>query len=130
MWGLKRKLTVTDIDFINYISRFDTIFLGETWLNKSDLTNFDIEGYCCDHVFASKSLGTTKGRYSGGICVYYKADLKDYVSVVEKNYYGLLWLKISGEFLRSNVDTFIGYLYARDKNSRIYRHEHIDYFEL
>ena len=51
---------------------------------KNDLTNFDIEGYCCDHVFASKSLGTTKGRYSGGISVYYRLELKDYVSVAEK----------------------------------------------
>ena len=115
--GLKRKLT--DTDFINYISSFDIIFLGETWLSKNDSTNFDIEGYCCDHVFASKSLGTTKGRYSGGISVYYRSELKDYVSVAEKNVYGLLWLKLSREFLKSNVDTFIGYLYARDKNSRI-----------
>ena len=81
-------------------------------------------------MFTSKSLRTTKGRYSGGIYVYYRSELKDYVSVVEKNEYGLLWLKISSEFLKSNVDTFIGYLYARDKNSRIYRHEDIDYFEL
>ena len=81
-------------------------------------------------MFASKSLGTTKGRYIGGISVYYRSELKDYVSVAEKNEYGLLWLKISREFLKSNVDTFIGYLYARDKNSRIYRHEDIDYFEL
>ena len=29
-----------------------------------------------------------------------------------------------------NSDIFIGYLYARDKNSRIYRSEDIDYFEL
>ncbi|MEW8544930.1 MAG: reverse transcriptase family protein, partial [Candidatus Thiodiazotropha sp.] len=109
---------------------FDIIFLGETWLNKNDYINYDIEGYCCDHVFASKSLGTTKGRYSGGISIYYKSVVKDYISVVEKNDYGLLWLKIGSNILKSNVDTYIGYLYAREKNSRIYRHEDVDYFEL
>ena len=47
-----------------------------------------------------------------------------------KNDYGLLWLKISGALLKSAVDTYVGYLYAREKTSRVYRHEDIDYFEL
>ena len=128
MWGLKRKLT--DVDFINYINNFDIILLGETWLNKNDETNYDIKGFLCDHVFASKSLGARKGRYSGGISVYYRTELKDYVSVVEKNEYGLMWLKIGNNIMNLNSDIFIGYLYARDKNSRIYRSEDIDYFEL
>ena len=68
--GLKRKLT--DVDFINYINNFDIFLLGETWLNKNDETNYDIKGFLCDHVFASKSLGARKGRYSGGISVYYR----------------------------------------------------------
>ena len=63
---------------------FFFFFFGETWLNKNDSSNFDIDGYCCEHVFASKSLGTTKGRFSGGISVYYfKTELKDYVTVAE-----------------------------------------------
>lgn len=72
MWG-KRKLT--DYDFINYIQQFDLVFLGETWLNKNDIIYFDIEGYSCDHVFARKSLGITKGRTSVGISVYYKTEI-------------------------------------------------------
>ena len=50
--------------------------------------------------------------------------------LLNKNDYGLLWLKISGALLKSAVDTYIGYLYAREKTSRVYRHEDIDYFEL
>ena len=44
------------------------------------------------HVFGTKSPGTTKGRYSGGISVYVKNYLKDKLEVVEKNNStGLLW---------------------------------------
>ena len=50
--------------------------------------------------------------------------------LLNKNDYGLLWLKIGGALLTSAVDTYIGYLYAREKTSRVYRHEDIDYFEL
>lgn len=58
VWGLKRKLT--DIEFINYLKKFDVVFLGEIKVKKNDLINYAIECYCCDHVSASKSLGTTK----------------------------------------------------------------------
>ena len=81
-------------------------------------------------MFASKSLGTTKGRFSGGISVYFKTELKDYVTVAEKNDYGLLWLKISGALLKPAVDTYVGYLYAREKTLRVCRHEGTDYFQL
>ena len=50
------------------ISRDLALFvLGKTWLNKNDSSNFDIEGYCCEHVFVSKSLGTTKGNSAEGL---------------------------------------------------------------
>ena len=39
-------------------------------------------------------------------------------------------MKISGALLKLAVDTYIGYLYAREKTLRVYRHEDIDYFEL
>lgn len=39
------------------------------------------------------------------------------MTVVDKNEYGLVWLKISGSLLKSSEDTFIGYLYAREKTS-------------
>ena len=118
------------IDFIEYIKQYDIVILGETWIQKNDLTNLDIEGYYSDHVFASKSLGTTKGRYSGGITVYVKNRLKDHVTIAEKNDYGLLWIKLSKTILKYDIDTYIGYLYAREKYSRIFRHEDVDYYEL
>ena len=39
-------------------------------------------------------------------------------------------MKISGALLKSAVDTYIGYLYTREKASRVYRHKDIDYFQL
>lgn len=125
---MKRKLT--DVDFIEYVKHYDVLFFGETWISKTDLVNLDIEGYHSEHVFACKALGARKGRYSGGVSVYIKNSLKDNVVVVGKNDYGLLWLKICGQILNHNTDTFIGYLYAREKNSRVSRHEDVDYFEI
>ena len=59
-----------------------------------------------------------------------KRNWKIMLRLLKKNDYGLLWLKISGALLKSAVDTFVRYLYAREKSSRVYRHEGIDYFEL
>ena len=61
--GLKRKLS--DTDFTEYVKQYDIVILGETWIHKNDFTNFDMEGYYCDHVFASRSLDTTKWMYRG-----------------------------------------------------------------
>ena len=58
---------------------------------KNDSSSFDSEGYCCEHEFAGKSLGTTKGTCSGRISIYFKTELTDYVTVAEKIitvYYG------------------------------------------
>ena len=39
-----------------------------------------------------------------------------------------MWLKIGNTIMNLDSDISIGYLYAREKNSRIYRSEDIDYF--
>ena len=103
---------------------------GETWYNKNDPYDLSINGYECDHVFARKSQGAKSGRYSGGVSVYYKSYLKNYVSVVEKSEYGLVWIKIDKSILYSTEDAFICNVYVRDQKSQVLRHEEIDYFEL
>ena len=70
-----------------------SFFLGETWLNKNSSLNCNNQDYECEHLLATKSLGVKKGRYSGGIYVYYQTSLKKYIKIVEKSQYGLIWLK-------------------------------------
>ena len=62
--------------------------------------------------------------------MYVKNWLKDHVTIAEKNDYGLLWIKLSKNILKYDINTYIGYLYAREKNSRIFHHEEVDYYEL
>ena len=84
VFTVKRKLS--DVDFIEYIYKYDAdvYFFSETWLSGSDQLNLDIQGYTCDHLYGNKSAGSTKGRYSGGISIYYKNYLKNSIKVVEK----------------------------------------------
>ena len=62
--------------------------------------------------------------------VYVKNWLKDHVTIAEKKDYRLLWIKHSKTILKYDIDTYIGYLYSREKYSRIFRHEEVDYYEL
>ena len=99
------------VHFIDYISKYDIIFLGETWLNNNTSLNCDIQSYETEHLFATKSLGAKKGRYSGGITVYYKTCLKDYIKIVEKSQYGYVWIKIDSKLIHSENDLYICLIY-------------------
>lgn len=96
--GLLRKLT--DLEFINYVQNYDILLLSETWLTKKDHLNFDINGYISEHIFGNKSAGVKKGRYSGGISIYYKNCLKDKIKVLEKRQTGIMWIKFLKTFFR------------------------------
>ena len=61
---MARKLV--DADFIDYVGQYDVLFLSETWITNKETYNLDI------HLFGNKTKGVKKGRYSGGISVYYK----------------------------------------------------------
>ena len=80
--GLTRKLA--DPDFLDVLSEFDIIFLQETWLSPKSTLNLEIQGYCSDHLLGNKSPNTKKGRYSGGISVYYRNYLKSCINIEEK----------------------------------------------
>ena len=51
---------------------------------------FCLPFYSCDHIFGNKSTGTKKGRYSGGISIYYKNCFKDQIKIIEKKQCGIM----------------------------------------
>ena len=67
------------------------MFLCETWIGKNETCNLEIPGYQSEHIFGTKSKNTKRGRYSGGIAVYFRNDLKNFVKVIEKSSQGFLW---------------------------------------
>ena len=91
--GLKRK--IAENDFLQYISQYDIVVFSETWISKSDSVNLDINGYICDYIPGNKSKRARKDRCSGGISVYYKSELKNHVTVIEKQQCGIVWIKLS-----------------------------------
>ena len=122
-----RKLA--DVEFIQYVNNFDILLFNETWLTKNDFLSLDIQGYCCEHIFGNKSAGVKKGRYSGGLSIYYKNCLKDKIKVVEKNQAGIIWLRILKDTFSFNQDVYICATYIPPSGSKVLRSEDIDIFE-
>ena len=118
------------MDFISYVKNFDILLFGETWQNKNDPYDFGISDYECAHVYAKKSHGVTTGRFSGGVTVYYRSSLKQFISVIHKSDDGLIWIKLDKHFLSSDKDAYLCYVYVRDKNSKVLQQDEIDYFEI
>ena len=72
---------------------------------------------------------TTKGRFCGGISFYFRSDLKKYISVVESNQCGIIWIKISKELFPFDDDVFICHTYIPPNISRVFSSTDFDFFE-
>ena len=125
MNGLKRKLC--DPDFLEFLNNYDIIFLCETWLAKTDDLNLDINGFESEHLFGNKSKNTKKGRFSGGISIYFKSCLSTHVKIVEKEQSGLIWLKINGNIFKFNDDVYICNVYISPNNSKVINTDDFDF---
>ena len=125
--GLGRK--VSDIDFINTIKDYDLIFFSETWLHKNVNLNLDISGYESYHLFGNKSRHTRKGRYSGGISIYYKQAIKNYIHIIEKHQNGIIWLELSKILFDFDDNIYLCCTYIPPKNSTIVDINDFDFFE-
>jgi hypothetical protein len=64
--GLRSKLK--DNDFVTFVCDYDILCFSETWLGPG--SDPQIDGYNCVHVPGRKV--NTRGRYCGGVSVYYK----------------------------------------------------------
>ena len=105
------------------------MFLSETWISKTDSMNLDIKGYLSTHISGNKSQRTRKGRYSGGISVYYRTDLKNYVTVLEKQQCDIIWLKLSSALFPFDEDVYLCNVYIPPSTSNVLRHSDIDIYD-
>ena len=108
------------------------MFLCETWIGKNETCNLEIPGYQSEHIFGTKSKNTKRGRYSRGIAVYFRNDLKNFVKVIKKSSQGFLWLKIKGELFCFDEDVFFCHVYFPDSKSKMFSRggEEVDHFEV
>ena len=127
MNGLARKLI--DTDFLDIIRSYDIIILQETWLSSYSHFNLNIQGYESEHLFGNKSVNTRKGRYSGGISIYFKSKLKGKIQIVEKEQCGIMWIKLCKTLFTFDSDVYICSSYIKPRDSRVLLAEDIDMFE-
>jgi len=114
---------------LNLISEYDIAFLSETWISENTFLNLNVNDYCCEHILGNKSYNTRKDRYSGGISVYYRNHLRKYVTIVEKNQYGVMWIKLSKELFSFNEDVYVCNIYIPPINSKVIPNDQFDFFE-
>ena len=88
--GLSEEKSKNDIHQ-KYINKFDIIFLSDTWKSETSINKLQHPaGYL--HVSFCRKTKNKKGRASVGILVYYRKELSNFLSVLDKSYeniYGL-----------------------------------------
>lgn len=89
----------------------------------------DIKGYIHDFIPGNKSKRTRKGRYSGGISVYYKSELKNHITVLEKQQCGIIWLKLCSELFPFEDDVYICNIYIPPNLSTVLKTSDIDMYD-
>ena len=91
--------------------------------------NLDINGYICDYIPGNKSKRARKGRCVGGISVYYKPELKNHVTVIEKQQCGIVWIKLSSVLFPFDEDIYLCNLYIPPVLSNVLKNSDIDIYD-
>ena len=84
-WNIN-GLTATkfeDADLIEYLNKYDIIFMYESWLGKND--SFELNGYTT-YNFYRKFQNRRANRRSGGVIVYIRNEIKEGIQVVKNQY--------------------------------------------
>ena len=106
------------------------MFLSETWVSKTEHINLDTNGYICDFIPGNKTRHSRKGRFSGGISLYYKSYLKNYITVLEKHQSGIFWIKLSSILFAFDDDVYLCNLYNPPSSSNVLKSFDIDLYDL
>jgi exonuclease III len=113
--GLKTRTNskLLDADFITNIVKHDIIFLSETHCNDSD--NIDIDGY---HIVVNHRVKAKKARkYSGGIIVAIRKDIRQGVKIVNLDVEDEITIKLCKYFFNFEKDVLIKGVYIPPVNS-------------
>lgn len=93
------------------------------------MQNLNIQNFESRHIYGHKSYGVKKGRQAGGISVYFKTALKDKISIVKVNDYGIIWLKLDSKMLNFDKDVYICCTYIPPPSSKVLKDVDFDFFE-
>ena len=97
----------------------DIEILAETWGNCSH--SAEIDGYHLIQIDAQKDNATKKGRKSGGIYMYFKQHLLNFLSVIKKTTH-YMWIRIDKKcFTKLHTDLLICVAYNPPEASKYHK---------
>ena len=105
--------------FLKQIQLFDIILLSETWYMKDSADKMlHQHGYLYENVYRKNKK--RKRRTSGGILVYYKKELKNILTFLEKSSENILWVKIAKDVSLARVYSSPKHLnYTKENNCNV-----------
>ena len=115
-----------DPRFINLINNKDIICLVETHCSLENCLS--LPGYHAVHLIRPKSTKAVK--FSGGLSVYVKKELKSGVKFLEHQTNDYIWLKLSKSFFSLQEDIYLCFMYNPPENSSYTKSLDKDYFEI
>ena len=102
--------------FLKQIQLLDIIFLPETWHREDSADKMlHPHGYLYENVYRKNKK--RKGRATGGILVYYKKELKNILTFLEKSSENILWAKIAKVCLHADREVYLAGIYNSPKHS-------------
>ncbi len=108
--GLRHKIDCPD--FVNILNDYDICILTETWMTEK----IKIDNFYVEHIKAKK-IPSKKGRFSGGLYILIKENIKEHVKILDlPNKYGK-WLKIGKDMLKLDKHLYIGGIYLPPQDS-------------
>ena len=117
----------TILIFLDYVSKFDIVFLYETWADAS--SDIQLNGFKCHNLFRDFQHKNAR-RCSGGVALFYKESLHDGITIERNTANSVIWIKLNCEFFKSETDIFIGGAYIWPEDSPAYNVVDIDFFDI
>ena len=117
MWNINglTQAKHTDDNFKTAVNSVDILFLVETWLSK----NIEMKDmYTFSHV---RPKHTKAKRFSGGITIIIRKELKSGVKIIQYNSPYFLWVKLDRKFFSLDSDMYVCGVYMPPETSTIYQ---------
>jgi hypothetical protein len=110
---------ISECDFVDYIKSFDLFCALETFLGE----NFDFGIHFKEfHVFNSPAVKLSKhGRRSGGVALFVKKEIMQYVSQVHCPFDNMICVKIDKQFIGLDRDLLFVFVYIPPYQSPFYK---------
>ena len=104
----KRNYKLKDTEFLRIMQGFDMVLLCETWTNEQ--SEMSLDGF--EHFALHRPRHQRARRDSGGVALYYRAELAKYVTLVKETEDCILWVKIDKKGIDSDKDMLVCLCYA------------------